>query len=373
MTNCTISGNSGVYAGGVSFGGTLVTIAYCTISGNSGEVGGIAFSGGHLMMTDSLIGGNSGSSLSLGSSGAVLLSHNLFSDSPGVVLDSTNLINTDPLLGPLTDNGGPTQTMALLPGSPAIGAGTAVAGVTTDQRGVARPTVAPDIGAYQSAFSELTDHTITYGTPSVTFTGTFAYGSQVPAGETVAITLDGITQQAPVGPDGSFATTFATAALPASATAYTVTYTFAAQGPFAAASGSSGLTVDPALLTITANSLTIPYGGAVPTLTASYTGFVDGQTPADLTTPVVLRTSATGDSPAGTYAILASGAGSSNYTIRYVPGTLTIAPPPTPATPQARAAQGFVTTLYQDVLGRGAEPSGLRYWKRRRWAICRRA
>jgi hypothetical protein len=35
-----------------------------------------------------------------------------------------------------------------------------------------------------------------------------------------------------------------------------------------------------------------------------------------------------------------------------------------PATPQARAAQGFVTTLYQDVLGRGAEPSGLRYWKR---------
>ncbi len=261
--------------------------------------------------------------------------------------------------------------MALLPGSPAIGAGTPVSGVTTDQRGVARPATNPDIGAFQSqgstsqpVFSGLAAGTITYGTPSVAISGTLAAGSQVPAGDTVAVTLDGAAQDATIGPDGSFSTTFATAAIPASPTAYTVTYTFAAQGPFLAAAGSSGLTVAPALLTITADSLSIPYGGAVPTLTASYAGFVNGQTPADLTTPIVLSTSATGDSPAGTYAILVSGASSSNYIIRYVPGTLTIAPPPTPATPQARAAQGFVTTLYQDVLGRGAEPSGLHYWKR---------
>ena len=261
--------------------------------------------------------------------------------------------------------------MALLPGSPAIGAGTAVAGVTTDQRGVARLATNPDIGAFQSqglasqpVFSGLATETITYGTASVNVVGTLAAGSRVPAGGTVAVTLDGVTQDTTIGPDGSFSTTFATAAIPASPTAYTVTYTFAAQGPFLAASGSSGLTVDPALLTITADSLTIPYGGAVPTLTASYAGFVDGQTPADLTTPVVLSTSATSDSPADAYAILVSDASSSNYTIRYVHGTLTIAPPATPATSQARAAQGFVTTLYQDVLGRGAEPSGLRYWKR---------
>ncbi len=38
-------------------------------------------------------------------------------------------------------------TCALLPGSPAIGAGTAVLGVTTDQRGIARPST-PDVGAY---------------------------------------------------------------------------------------------------------------------------------------------------------------------------------------------------------------------------------
>jgi hypothetical protein len=67
----------------------------------------------------------------------------------------TNIIITDnPLLGPLADNGGPTKTHALLPGSPAIDAGwTFDAGViSTDQRGVPRPcppSVSFDIGAYE--------------------------------------------------------------------------------------------------------------------------------------------------------------------------------------------------------------------------------
>ena len=55
------------------------------------------------------------------------------------------------LVGPLAANGGPTQTMALLPGSPAIDAGVAVSGVTTDQRGITRPQgSSPDIGAFES-------------------------------------------------------------------------------------------------------------------------------------------------------------------------------------------------------------------------------
>jgi hypothetical protein len=79
------------------------------------------------------------------------LGHNLFTDKPTVSLDPTDLTNTDPLLGTLADNGGPTSTMALLPGSPAIDAGAAVAGVTTDQRGISRPQgAAPDIGAFES-------------------------------------------------------------------------------------------------------------------------------------------------------------------------------------------------------------------------------
>src|SRR5262249_9192028 len=60
-----------------------------------------------------------------------------------------DLINQQPLLGALTNNGGPTQTQALLSGSPAINAGSNC-GVATDQRGLSRNQgPACDIGAYE--------------------------------------------------------------------------------------------------------------------------------------------------------------------------------------------------------------------------------
>ena len=61
-------------------------------------------------------------------------------------------LHDDPLLGALADNGGPTQTLALLPGSPAIDTGNNVAGLATDQRGAGFPRVmgsSADIGAYE--------------------------------------------------------------------------------------------------------------------------------------------------------------------------------------------------------------------------------
>ena len=64
-------------------------------------------------------------------------------------------ITGDPKLGPLANNGGPTETMALLAGSPAISAGVAVEGITTDQRGVAR-VFTPDIGAYEYSVPTIT-------------------------------------------------------------------------------------------------------------------------------------------------------------------------------------------------------------------------
>jgi hypothetical protein len=68
-----------------------------------------------------------------------------------------NLLDIDPLLGPLQNNGGPTDTQALLAGSPAIDAGTS-GGLNSDQRGIPRPIDIPslpnaadgtDIGAYE--------------------------------------------------------------------------------------------------------------------------------------------------------------------------------------------------------------------------------
>jgi hypothetical protein len=60
----------------------------------------------------------------------------------------------DPKIGPLADNGGPTFTRALLPGSPAIEAGTAIGVPPTDQRGVPRPQgPGVDIGAFEYQYT----------------------------------------------------------------------------------------------------------------------------------------------------------------------------------------------------------------------------
>src|SRR5207302_1355400 len=86
------------------------------------------------------------------------------------------------------------------------------------------------------------------------------------------------------------------------------------------------LTITRANLTITANNQSMVYGGNSPTLTPSYTGFVNGDTAASLTTQPSLSTSASASSHVGGYAITAAGAQDSNYTINYVAGTLTITP-----------------------------------------------
>ena len=88
------------------------------------------------------------------------------------------------------------------------------------------------------------------------------------------------------------------------------------------------LTVVPAPLTITADNKSKIYGKAVPSLTATYTGFVNGDTPAKLDTPVTLSTTGTSGSDVGTYPITASGAADLNYSITFVPGTLTVTPAP---------------------------------------------
>lgn len=77
-------------------------------------------------------------------------------DVSGTTTGTHNLTSGDPKLAPLGDYGGPTQTMALRPGSPARNAG-APTGRTTDQRGF--PIVGlPDIGAYEAGNALLTNY-----------------------------------------------------------------------------------------------------------------------------------------------------------------------------------------------------------------------
>ena len=80
------------------------------------------------------------------------LGHNLSSDATPVWTSGTSLNNTDPLLLPLANNGGPTWTMGLRAGSPALNTADCAAAPPTDQRGYARPNgPGCDLGAYEGA------------------------------------------------------------------------------------------------------------------------------------------------------------------------------------------------------------------------------
>src|SRR5207253_1308987 len=80
----------------------------------------------------------------------ISLGHNLIGSTAGVAgLVSSDLTGLNPALGSLQSNGGPTQTLALLSGSPAIDAGDPTAAPGTDQRGLPRVVNAIiDIGAF---------------------------------------------------------------------------------------------------------------------------------------------------------------------------------------------------------------------------------
>ena len=184
-------------------------------------------------------------------------------------------------------------------------------------------------GQFQPQFSNVAAQQATYGAPTATFAGSLADGSMIPGG-TITATLGSDVETAAVQSDGSFNVTFETATLAANGSPYNVALSYAGDSSFLGTSGSSQLTVAPAPLTIAAVNQTKVYGAALPTLTASYSGFVNGDNSGSLTTQPAITTTATAASrvTGSPYAITASGAADPNYTIRYVPGTLTVTPAP---------------------------------------------
>lgn len=98
----------------------------------------------------------------------------------------------------------------------------------------------------------------------------------------------------------------------------------AGNGYAAAPQVQQAITITPAPLSITASSATMIYGATPPAITPSYSGFVNGDSAASLTTPPVCTTTATSTSLGGTYPTTCTGAASPDYTISYQPGTLTI-------------------------------------------------
>ena len=188
VINSTIFGNSGLPfgSGGIYNTGTL-TVTNSTLSGNTSHFGGggILNEAGTVIVTNSTISGNSATATNGSGRGAgirnyygtvtvtnSLLTANTAYVSPncagGVNADSSNISDAgcggtsgavqktaaEINLGPLADNGGPTLTHALLPGSAAIDFlapdGNGDCSLATDQRGVARPQgTGCDVGAYE--------------------------------------------------------------------------------------------------------------------------------------------------------------------------------------------------------------------------------
>ena len=448
LTNDTITGNSVTGNGGGLYSNGTTTLSNCTVTGNSANEGGGLYNFGlaSATVTDTIVAGDAGgdgpSDISGSQANQVTGSFNLVgTGGSGGLTDGVggNIVLTslaDLGLAPLGDYGGPTQTIGLLPGSPAIGAGTAVYGVIADERGEPLDAPNPDIGAFQSqgftltpavgstpqsaeigtpfayplavtvaannpvepvaggvltfatptsgasanlsastatigsdgvasvtaaanssagsytvtaslggdtadfalnntvpliglTFSGIGNQSITYGTSTVTISGTLANGSRAPVGESVAVSLGGVEQSATIGSGGAFSITFNDDGLTVASSPDTVNYAYTSDGTFASGSTTSTLTIAPATLMITADPETKVYGTADPALAYSVTGFQFADTAAMVLTGALARTEAgtlVGEQ-AGGYAITQGTlAADSNYTIEFTGNTLTIIP-----------------------------------------------
>lgn len=175
--NCTLAQNTATLGGGLYNGNqnsakTTVQLRYCTLAQNTAATGGGCYDDGvkglaTLVLSNSILSNATGGNLTTNHGVVISQGYNLSSDAvsgdmghgPSGLLNSPGDIrNTDPLLDPngLRDNGGPTQTVALQTGSPAINAGNpkykSPPDPRTDQRGPGFARVFGgrlDIGAFE--------------------------------------------------------------------------------------------------------------------------------------------------------------------------------------------------------------------------------
>lgn len=165
IENSTITGNQANVGGAVYLYGvdTPFAIVNSTIANNTATTeGGGLFVYNHdystLDITNTILAGNTANGtpddLAINQGSFTSVTNSLIQASAPTTLDGAtvagNILGQDPLLGPLANNGGYTQTMALAANSPARNTGTTVGAPTVDQRGVTRDAT-PDIGAFEIA------------------------------------------------------------------------------------------------------------------------------------------------------------------------------------------------------------------------------
>jgi hypothetical protein len=200
LVNCTVAGNTAqggtggnggggswtagdggdggnAYGGGIFNGATMAalhcTVANCSaVGGTNGLAGNGVFFGapgspglrrgsgisnrdGTFTLKNTILGVSASGG---GGYGTFVDEGNNISADKSISLGSSSMVNTDPKLGPLGDNGGDTQTMLPLPGSPAANAASPDDGVDEDQRGLPRPETPDgrsDIGAVEGKLPQI--------------------------------------------------------------------------------------------------------------------------------------------------------------------------------------------------------------------------
>jgi hypothetical protein len=237
-----------------------------------------------------------------------------------------------------TDGTGGTFQEQVTSGYPAPTLSAITTGTTTAATESGNTVTLTSVGSYGP--EAVAGNTVVVGNCSPAgYDGTFAIisasgGTMLTYSDNAAANLaPGIGCQALVLPNGlTFnATTGLLGGTPANGSEGNYAISITATNPVSSATLNYTLTVNTAgTLTITASSPSMTYGGTVPTITPSYSGFVNGDTPASLTTQPVCTTTATSSSPVGSSPTTScSGAVDPNYsTIKYVNGTVTVTQAP---------------------------------------------
>ena len=289
IDNSTITGNDARLVGGVfswNDDNNTLTITNSTIAGNvsqdeagfparAGSGGGLGVGNGIVNLRNTILAGNL-----YETSGSPTLASNCLAGGPGITSGGHNidsghdcglsgpgdLINTNPALGPLRDNGGPTDTLAIAAGSAALDQvpGTGAGCPATDQRGVTRPQGRGcDIGAF-----ELQVPPVCTGTAATTAAGGSTVTIALPCTESAAGPLTLAIAQGPAhGTLGSINAATRTIS-------YTPTRGFAGTDTFTYTGSDTGGTSAPARVTVTVPAppppvcadvsvATAPGGGAV--------------------------------------------------------------------------------------------------------------
>lgn len=155
LENTTVSGNTATGAGGGALTGSKLVLVHTTVAeNNAGEGGGVNNGGagvgtGAVIPRNTIVANNPTGGNCVGPVGSE--GGNLENTDSCQLRAEGDKINTDPRIGQLADNGGPTRTHALLTLSPALNNANGLPVPPGDQRSVPRPQgFAPDIGSFES-------------------------------------------------------------------------------------------------------------------------------------------------------------------------------------------------------------------------------